>query len=393
MGRRTAVTKQGTSEGGSYRRATQRVFWGSDALLHLRAELDRAQAARPMIVCGASVAAHPVLVPRVIDALQGSVAGVFDTARAHAPLDSVEQASSMLDDLGADSLIAIGGGSALVTARAACIRHGERRAVAELATHQTDSGQVVSPRLTRPKLAIIAVPTTPTTAVCKAGAAVTMPGTPGRLALYDPKTRSRSILLDPEFLGSSPAELVRDALLNAFVMAVEGLAVGRSHVFSDALLLHAVRRLADLLPDLAEHSLAPHDRVESALVSILVGDGTDATGGGLTAALSHTIGHHYAAHNGTIDAILLPHVLEVRPPPPFSREMIAQALECPPADIGPRLREVFDSAGAPRGLRAVGVRLGDADALATEATSDFSYRRIPHPPAPAAVADVIRAAW
>lgn len=393
MTRRTAATQQEASGSGTYRRAAQRIFWGSDALLHLRAELDRAQSARPLIVCGASVAAHPALVPRVIEAVQGSVAGVFDTARAHAPLDSVEQASSMLDDLGADSLIAIGGGSALVTARAACIRHGEQRTVAELATYLTDSGHVVSPRLARPKLAIIAVPTTPTTAVCKAGAAVTVPGHPGRLALFDPKARSRSILLDPEFLSSSPAELVRDALLNAFVMAVEGLAAGRSHVFSDALLLHAVRRLADLLPDLAVHSIAPHDRVESALTSILVGDGTDATGGGLTAALSHTIGHHYAAHNGAIDAILLPHVLEVRPPPPASREMIARALECRPADIGSRLKDVFDSAGAPRALRAVGVRLADADALAAEATGDFSYRRIPHPPEPAAVADVIRAAW
>jgi len=393
MRRGTAGTTQEPSGGGAYRRTAQRVFWGPEALLHLPAELARAQAARPLIVCGASVAAHPSLVPRVIDALQGSVAGVFDTARAHAPLGSVEEASAMLDDLRADSLVAVGGGSALVTARAACIRHGERRTIAELATHQTDSGEVVSPRLMAPKLAIIAVPTTPTTAVCKAGAAVTVPGEPGRLAMYDPKTRSRSILLDPEFLGSSPAELVRDALLNAFVMAVEGLATGRSQVFSDAMLLHAVRRLADLLPDLAPPSIATHDRVESALVSILVGDGTDATGGGLTAALSHTIGHHYAAHNGTIDAILLPQVLEACPPPAASRAMIAQALECSPTEIGPRLRDVFDSAGTPRALRAVGVAFADADALAAEASNDFSYRRIPHPPAPAEVTDIIRAAW
>jgi alcohol dehydrogenase class IV len=393
MGRGTAGTTHETTEGGDYRRPAQRVFWGTEALLHLPGELARVQSTRPLIVCGASVAAHPSLLPRVIDALQGPIAGVFDTARAHAPLDSVEQASAMLDDLGADSLVAVGGGSALVTARAACIRHGEQRTIAELATHLTNSGEVVSPRLTAPKLAIIAVPTTPTTAVCKAGAAVTVPGEPGRLAMYDPKTRSRSILLDPEFLDSSPAELVRAALLNAFVMAVEGLATDRSHVFSDAMLLHAVRRLADLLPDLAAPSIATHDRVESALVSILVGDGTDTTGGGLTAALSHTIGHHYAAHNGTIDAILLPHVLEASPPPPATRAMIAQALECSTTEIARRLRHVFDSAGTPRALRAVGVRYADADALAAEATNDFSYRRIPHPPATAAVADIIRAAW
>ena len=73
--------------------------------------------------------------------------------------------------------------------------------------------------------------------------------------------------------------------------------------------------------------------------------------------------------------------------------MIAQVLACAPSDIRPRLRQVFDSAGALRELREVGVRLTDADALAAEATRDFSYRRNPHPPPPAAIADIIRAAW
>jgi alcohol dehydrogenase class IV len=254
-------------------------------------------------------------------------------------------------------------------------------------------GQLVSPRLMRPKLPIIAVPTTPTTAVCKAGTAVTAPGHHGRLAMYDPKTRSRSILLDPEFLDSSPARLVRDALLNAFVMAVEGLATGRSHVFSDALLVHAVRRLAILLSDFAEEKAGTRDRVDAALAGILAGEGTDTTGGGLTAALSHTIGHHHNAHNGTIDAILLPHVLDAVPPTPSARSLIADGLGCRPTEVNAQLENILGSAGAPRRLREVGVRLPAADELAEEATTDFSYRRGRHHPDTTTIADVIRAAW
>jgi alcohol dehydrogenase class IV len=224
------------------------VFWGPGALENLRPELARAGAARPLLVCGRSVQAHPRLLPRVIDALQGSIAGVFADVRSHTPLASVEAAGTALDELRADSVIVVGGGSALVTARAACILQGERRSIDDLATRVNAAGEVVSPRLTRPKLPIIAVPTTPTTAVGKAGTAVTSPGRPGRLAMFDPKTRSRTILLEPEFLASSPPGLVRDGVLNAFVMAVEGLATGRSNVFSDALLVHAIRRLAMLRP-------------------------------------------------------------------------------------------------------------------------------------------------
>lgn len=369
------------------------MFWGPDALAHLAPELERAGASRPLLVCGASVQAAPRLLPRLVESLDGSVAGIFGSVRPHTPLASVEAASAALDELGADSVVAIGGGSALVTARAACILHGERRPVEELATRVTDAGEVVSPRLTKPKLPIIAVPTTPTTAVGKAGTAVTSPRHHGRLAMFDPRTRSRSILLEPEYLASSPSRLVRDAALNAFVMAVEGLTTGRSHVFSDALLVHAIRQFTALLPDLAERTASPERRVDAALASILVGDGTDTTGGGLTAALSHTIGHHYDAHNGTIDAILLPHVLDRIPLSPPARTRVAEGLGCPPAQVTARLSDVLATSGAPRRLRDVGVDLGDVDRLADEATSDFSYRRGAHQPDTQIVAAVIRSAW
>jgi alcohol dehydrogenase class IV len=377
----------------AYRRTAQRVFWGADALGHLASELAREGASRPLLVCGSSVRRHPRLIPRVMQAAGGSVAGVFDGVGSHTPLASVEVARAALDETGADSLVAVGGGSALVTARAAAILHGERRPLPELATRVEADGSVVSPRLLRPKLPILAVPTTPTTAVCKAGTAVTSPGNGGRLAVFDPATRSRAILLDTEHLTSSPGSLVRNAALTAVVMAVEGLATGRSHVFSDALLVHAVRRLAALLPMLAESDPGPEHRMEAALASILVGDGTDTTGGGLTAALSHTIGHHYRAHNGTIDAILLPHVLDAVPPSPSAWARIADGLGCVPASAADRLRELLAAAGTPDRLRDVGVQPGDVDGLAAEATGDFSYRRVAGRIEPAAVADLLRQAW
>ncbi len=377
----------------SFRRSPQRVFWGPGALDQLRQELDRARASRPLVVCGASVQAHPRLIPRVIDALGGSIAGVFGAVRSHTPLASVEAAAAALDELSADSVIAVGGGSALVTARAACILQGERRSVDDLATRVDPAGEIVSPRLVQPKLPIFAVPTTPTTAVCKAGTAVTSPGRPGRLAMFDPMTRSRVILLEPEFLASSPPRLVRDAALNAFVMAVEGLATGRSHVFSDALLVHAVRQLATLLPDLAAGAASPETRVDAALASILAGDGTDTTGGGLTAALSHTIGHHHQAHNGAIDAILLPHVLDRIPPSREARTWIADGLGCAPVHMRARLEDILVASGGPRRLRNVGVQLDDVAELADEATGDFSYRRGAQQPDRATIADVIRSAW
>ena len=55
---------------------------------------------------------------------------------AHSPIPVVEEASRELERLGADSVIAIGGGSAIVTARAASILHAEKRDVRELCTQR-----------------------------------------------------------------------------------------------------------------------------------------------------------------------------------------------------------------------------------------------------------------
>jgi alcohol dehydrogenase class IV len=247
--------------------------------------------------------------------------------------------------------------------------------------------------LLRPKVPIFTIPTTPTTAAGKAGTAVTAPGGYGRLAMFDPATRAKSILLDPEYLASSPAGLVRNAALNAFVMAVEGLAAGRSHVFSDASLVHGLKQLAALLPQLASETPMPQLRVDAALAAILVGDGTDTAGGGLTAALSHTIGHRYDAHNGAIDATLLPHVLERMPPGPAAWALIADGLTCAPSQLGARLDEVLSACGAPDRLRDLGVQFDDIQGLAAEASSDFAYRRAAHQLDTDDVADLLRAAW
>lgn len=281
----------------------------------------------------------------------------------------------------------------MVTARATSIVHGERRPLEELATRMSADGAVVSPRLLQPKVPIFTIPTTPSTAAGKAGTAVTVPGGYGRLAMFDPATRTKAILLDPEYLASSPAGLVRNAALNAFVMAVEGLAAGRSHVFSDALLVHALKQLTALLPQLASDRVTPQVRIDTALAAILVGDGTDTAGGGLTAALSHTIGHHYDAHNGAIDAALLPHVLERMPPATAVRALIADGLTCAPSQLGGRLREVLSCSGAPERLRDLGMRFDQIGALAGEASSDFAYRRAAHQLDTDDVADLLRAAW
>src|SRR5947209_18843887 len=108
-----------------------RLFQGEDCLGHLALELGRLKRHRAAIVCGRSVGRGP-LIELIKAALGDRCAGVYSAVRTNSPLPSVEEAASYLHDIEADAVIAVGGGSAIVTARAASILLAENAPVREL---------------------------------------------------------------------------------------------------------------------------------------------------------------------------------------------------------------------------------------------------------------------
>jgi alcohol dehydrogenase class IV len=99
----------------------------------------------------------------------------------------------------------------MVTARAATIVLAEGEDQARLSTSRDASGRMHSPKLRAAKLPQFVVPTTPTTAIVKAGCAVFDPTAGRRLALFDPKTRAQAIFVHPDLVASAPDDLVTSA--------------------------------------------------------------------------------------------------------------------------------------------------------------------------------------
>ena len=119
----------------------------------------------------------------VEDLHYGRVRGRAVVELEHSPLPSVERARAFLAERDADAVVAVGGGSSVVTARAATILLGEGRDVRELCTRREADGRLVSPKLAAPKLPQWVVCQLPDEAYAKAGAAVRDPATGERLAL------------------------------------------------------------------------------------------------------------------------------------------------------------------------------------------------------------------
>jgi alcohol dehydrogenase class IV len=380
--------------------AELRLFHGPDSLAALARELKRCGLSKAVVVSGRSVGKSPAMA-LLRDALGSALVGECTTVQSNSPVPGVEATARMLAELKADAVVAVGGGSAAVTGRAAAILLAEGRPARDLCTRRLANGEFDSPRLNAPKLPQFVVPTTPSTAFVKAGSAVHDPATGERMALFDPKTRMKAMFLHPEFLRTAPTSLVESASLNTLSTAVEALESPRCDPVSEALLMHALRLVGQHLH--ACDDLGARERL--ALAAVLCGRGTEQTGGGLASVLAHAIGHRSEVSNGIVNAIVLPHVLR------FNMLEIAETV----AKIGDSIggtaapgasqQAVFDACvtslerllgqlDIPHRLRDIGLKEGDLPHIAKAAMGDWFIKRNPRRVSDAAeVQSILAAAW
>ena len=360
-----------------------RLYQGADCLVQLGRELDRLKCSRAVIFCGSTLAREGSPLALVREALGARCAGVFAGVRAHSPVPSVEAGARELQRLEADAVIAVGGGSAIVTARASSILLAEKNDAQNLCTTMDDKGQLKSPKLLAAKLPQLVVPTTPTTAAVKAGSAVLDPEAGRRLALFDPKTRAQAVFIHPDLLGSAPRSLIASASLDTFSLALEGLVSRTGDPLSDAMLMHALRLLARHLRNAATLDDAAV-RGELAVSAVLCGQGTDFTGAGVTTVLGHAIGARFGFENGVSKAIVLPHALR------FNAEAAKGSLGKVAAALGvaesgdgmvPGIVGVVEAMaralGVPQRLRDIGVARESLGELAANSMRDWFLRGNP----------------
>lgn len=363
-----------------------RLYSGANSLVQLGRELERLGAQRAVAVCGGSLLREGKALEQLRGALGARLAGVVAGVKAHSPVPAVEEVARELERLEADAVIAVGGGSAIVTARAASILLAEKGAARDLCTTREPSGKLRSPKLLAPKLPQLVLPTTPTTAMVKAGSAVFDPVEKKRLALFDPKTRAQAVFVHPDFIATAPSGLLVSASLNTLVLALEGLLSTTGDPLADALLMHAIRLVNTHLTNRTAHD-DPRVRGDLVLAAVLCGQGTDFTGAGVVTVLSHATGARHGLENGVLNAVFLPLGLRFNAAAaPAGMDKVATALDTRGSDghadverMIAHLRGLFDQLGVPRRLRDMGVPQSDLEAIATLGMGDWFLLGNPRP--------------
>ena len=218
-----------------------RLYSGNGAMENLPAELKRNRAKRAFIVCGRTVSRKTDLIAHMRRILGDTCVGVYDEMDKDTSISAVTAAAQAANALQADLLISVGSGSVTQGTRVVAILMAEKRPVDELITQYPENAPAISPKLLEPKVPIINVLTSATSAQNRAGSAVKDPNRNHRMEFFDPKTRPVAVFWDSEALMTAPMSLVRTTTISAVWRTAMNLGATRIAPLSEGDRLQAFR--------------------------------------------------------------------------------------------------------------------------------------------------------
>lgn len=272
-----------------------------------------------------------------------------------------------------DSVIAIGGGSAMDGGKAICLTALND---IDLWDFEFEQPVPVMPKdHSFPKL--ITVPTTAGTgAETESTAMVTHVKKGMKLCIWHPDLKPSLALLDPELTLALPANLTAWTGVDALTHAVEAYLVPDFHPLCDGLALEALSLISNSLIRAYE---APDDL--AARGSMLVGSCLSGIafmkGLGLVHAISHMVGAEYDTQHGLTNAIVLPTVLRYNLPGLDTKvERMSQAMGLSTASqdaFCAHIEALLDRLNIPVSLNEIGVPESCVERIAEKAMQDSAY--------------------
>ena len=288
----------------------ERLYYGPNSVhKHLLSCLP-SSSSKAFIITGSSLASKTPLVQQVEELLTSKHhAGTFSHIKQHAPVAQLDEATDTVDkDPSIDTIISIGGGSPIDSAKAISYRVHEK---------------------TKKFLYHITIPTTLSAAECTMLAGFT--NEEGQKTLVAaPELVPQVVIYDSVFGRETPQKLWLSTGIRALDHAVEILYHPyATEVPARSLVLTAIEQLFTNLP---KYKADPKDediitRLQLASFASLYPIGTNVKGGlGLSHGMGHALGSPYGIPHGITSCITLAGVVRLKAQNPEDAAQIARAL-------------------------------------------------------------------
>ena len=297
---------------------------------------------------------------------------IYSQIKANPTVENVQTGVAAFKKSKADSIIAIGGGSSMDTAKAIGI------IIANPEFADVVSLEGVAP--TKNKcVPIIAVPTTAGTAAeVTINYVITDAAKNRKMVCVDVHDIPVVAVVDPDMMSSMPKGLTAATGMDALTHAIEGYITKGAWELSDMFHLKAIEIISKNLRGAVENT--PEGREGMALGQYVAGMGFSNVGLGIVHSMAHPLGALYDTPHGVANAIILPTVMEYNAPATGEKYRdIAKAMG---VDGGDKMstdaarkagidavKQLSKDVGIPADLKAI-VKKEDVDFLAQSAYDD-----------------------
>ncbi len=334
-----------------------RVLFGPGSSARISAEVARLGCSRALVL---STPFQKADAEALAGRLGVASAGVFAEATMHTPVDVTQRALAMYQTLGADCVVALGGGSTIGLGKAMA----RRTDCPQLVIATTYAGSEVTPILGE----------------TEGGLKTTMRG---------PQILPEVVIYDPDLTHGLPVGMSITSGLNAIAHAIEGLYAKDRNTVTSLQAVEGIRALREALPVIVN---APTDAAARGLAlygSWLCGTVLGTVGMSLHHKLCHTLGGSFNLPHAETHAVLIPHTAA------FNASAAADALKLAAdlfgGSLGSGLWDFAQSLGAPLSLRDLGLLEADLDHAADLAVQNPYWN--PRPVERPAVRALLQDAW
>ncbi|XSG74733.1 iron-containing alcohol dehydrogenase [Herpetosiphon llansteffanensis] len=378
-------------------RLIPRVLYKAGLVAEMGAELSLLGATKGFIVTDAGLVKSG-LVEQVQQALAETIeiVGVYSDVPPNSSVAVVEAAAAQAREVGADLLIALGGGSPIDTAKAMRIVITEGGNLLDY-----EGINVLERRL----IPMVAIPTTAGTGSEASNFAVIKDEVNNvKLSFTSPYLAPELAILDPHVTKSLPPHLAAATGMDALTHCFETYVSTEAEPMSDALALGAIEIVSNYLRDATHHGPTNEEaRGQMLIASCMAGIAFTNSYLGAVHALAHATGGHFPLHHGLLNSIFLPHVVAFNAntvPDRYAR--IARAFGINTGgrpreevidDLIAGLRQLASDCGLITQLRDLGIPEDALPMLAEQAFSDGAVYHNPLAPSAEDLLGILQAAW
>ena len=281
----------------------QRIITGEKSILILPSLIKEAGKTKVCIISDAHVIALPI-VKELISLLKKEKIdySIFDKVPPNPTVEVIEDAKNYFLEQECDSLVAIGGGSSIDSAKAV----GARVAYPKKSLHKMKGILKVNRAIPY----LIVIPSTAGTgSEATLAAVVTDPSIKEKYAINSFPLIPKIAILDPEMTRTLPPHLTSTTAMDALTHAIEAFIGHSSTAYSRKASIDATTIIFKEIEKVYKDPLNTTSRQHLLLASYRAGEAFTRSYVGNIHALSHPLTAYYGIPHGLANAVTLPYVL------------------------------------------------------------------------------------